>query len=69
MASDRLQLRCVGDGVRGGCGSIAVASFSDEILRRSDELARTLLDAANEHAELTASSSRRDGEVPSCGTA
>lgn len=45
----------VRDGVRGGFGSIAVASISDEILRRSDELARTLLDAANEHAELTAS--------------
>lgn len=43
----------VKDSLRGQLGSIAVSSLSEEILRRSDELGRILVEAAENHAKLT----------------
>lgn len=42
----------VRDRARGQLGSIAVSSLSEEILRRSEELGRTLVDAAAKHESL-----------------
>ncbi|MHA6512810.1 IclR family transcriptional regulator [Tessaracoccus sp. Z1128] len=43
----------VRDNVRGQLGSIAVSSFSDEILRRSEELGQALMRAAAQHEQMT----------------